>query len=343
MALQTPLEFFLQWHLTERCNLRCRHCYQSGPGGDELTLAEIAAVAAEAAEMVEEWQRRYGVTIERSCNVTGGEPLLFAELEAVLAQLAAAGFELYLLSNGTLIDRDWAQRLAACRVRGVQVSIEGPEAIHDQIRGRGSYRAALRGCRHLQEAGVPGSFNVTLSRINAAYLEEVLQAAAAAGVAKVGFARLVPSGSGAQLQEQVLAASEAAAVYRQRFALAVPGVEVVTGDPVAAQLRAGDTTPSLAGSGPCGGCAAGLSGLTILPDGTLLPCRRLEVPLGNVRRDDLREVWASSPLLCQLRDQSHYSGKCGRCPRWSLCRGCRAIAWAVSGGDCLAADPQCFL
>jgi radical SAM protein with 4Fe4S-binding SPASM domain len=139
---------------------------------------------------------------------------------------------------------------------------------------------------------------------------------------------------------------EVAALYRRVFSLSVPDLQVVTGDPVAWQMLAGASGPS--GCTPLGGCAAGVSGLTLLPDGTILPCRRLEVPLGNVRTDSLREVWATSEVLCRLRTQSLYRGKCGSCPRWSGCRGCRAIAWACSaaageGGDYLAADPQCFI
>jgi radical SAM protein with 4Fe4S-binding SPASM domain len=89
-----------------------------------------------------------------------------------------------------------------------------------------------------------------------------------------------------------------------------------------------------------------VSGLTLLPDGTILPCRRLPVPLGNVRRDRLREIWAASPVLEALRDKTRYHGKCGSCKRWALCRGCRAIAYAWSRAqgapDFLAPDPQCF-
>jgi radical SAM protein with 4Fe4S-binding SPASM domain len=96
-----------------------------------------------------------------------------------------------------------------------------------------------------------------------------------------------------------------------------------------------------------GGCAAGVSGLTILADGTIVPCRRLPLPLGNVRQDSLREIWAGSPLLEQLRDREQYGGKCGSCPRWANCRGCRAIAYSyaqVRGReDMLADDPQCWL
>lgn len=97
------------------------------------------------------------------------------------------------------------------------------------------------------------------------------------------------------------------------------------------------------GSFAIGGCAAGISGITLLPDGTITPCRRLNIPIGNVRRDSLREVWANSGVLRQLRDKQSYKAKCGVCHRWALCRGYRAVAYAYSGnGDFLAEDPQCF-
>ena len=98
---------------------------------------------------------------------------------------------------------------------------------------------------------------------------------------------------------------------------------------------------------PLGGCAAGVSGMTILPDGTLTPCRRLYIPVGNIRKDSFREVWATSEVLEGIRDRSRYKGKCGSCKRWADCRGCRAIAYAFSRAqgksDFLAEDPQCFI
>jgi radical SAM protein with 4Fe4S-binding SPASM domain len=116
---------------------------------------------------------------------------------------------------------------------------------------------------------------------------------------------------------------------------------------MAAQLRAPAPAAAEVDSFPCGGCAAGGAGLTILADGTGVPCRRLHLPLGQAGRDSLREIWAASPVLEALRDQSRYPGKCGACPRWADCRGCRAIAYeyAKSHGnpDFLAPDPQCFI
>jgi radical SAM protein with 4Fe4S-binding SPASM domain len=71
------------------------------------------------------------------------------------------------------------------------------------------------------------------------------------------------------------------------------------------------------------------------------------IPVGNILKDSLREIWATSDVLNALRDKKVYKGKCGACKRWSICRGCRAIAYAysVSQGrnDFLEEDPQCFI
>ncbi len=343
MTLSRPLEFFIQWHLTERCNLACRHCYQSGPLPEEMSLAEIVAALGEIGETLAAWEEAYGLRFSPSFNVTGGEPLLREDLFAILGRFGAAGFALYLLSNGTLIDADTAGALKKSGVRGVQISLEGPEPIHEEIRGPGSFAAALRGVGHLAAAGIPVTLNVTLSRLNADHLESMLDLAEAHGAARLGFSRLVPAGRGLGMTELMLSSEEVARVYRRLLHLPRRRVEVVTGDPMAWQF--GPAPLSAGGHTPAGGCAAGVSGLTLLADGTMLPCRRLEIPIGNIRRDSLREVWAGSEVLNALRDRSRDSGHCGSCDHWADCRGCRAIAPAGSqaGGrsDFLAPDPQC--
>lgn len=345
MPISSRQEFFIQFHLTERCNLRCRHCYQSGGHSAELTLVEIEALLDEVVEMLAAWSEAYGLEFAPSFNLTGGEPLLREDLEPVLAALAARGLAVDLLSNGTLIDADRAQRLAGLGVRGVQVSLEGPEAIHDQIRGGGSFAASRRGITALVAAGLPVTLNATLSEMNAGYFREMVSYASELGVRRLGFSRLVPSGRGLGLLERMLAPARLRELYTEILALPSQGVEIVTGDPVAARLGAHDDGAEL-GSVATGGCAAGLSGLTLLPDGTVTPCRRLPIPLGNIRTDSLREIWAASPVLERLRDRRQYRGQCGRCPAWAHCRGCRAIAYARSlsrgRGDYLADDPQCF-
>ena len=82
----------------------------------------------------------------------------------------------------------------------------------------------------------------------------------------------------------------------------------------------------------------------ILPDGTLTPCVFLPTAIGALRDADFREVWGRSSLLRQFRErQGHIEGNCGGCEFLATCGGCRAVAYAYSGGNPLAGDPHCWI
>lgn len=340
---KTKGEFFLQWHLTERCNMACSHCYQSGERCLEMDIAAIRETANEVSEMVGDWEQRYSLSFAPSFNITGGEPFLRQDLFEILELLRSLGWETYLLTNGTLIDSERARRLKDL-VDGVQVSIEGSEGIHDSIRGRGAFQAAARGVNHLVEAGVRVSLNATISRLNVEHLTDLVTLGSNLGVERVGFSRLVPRGRGKQMRDAVLPANSVKAAYASLLRADHKGLKVSTGDPIASFID--DSTGEDSGDVPIGGCAAGVSGLTLLADGTLTPCRRLPIPIGNVRNDSIRQVWVESPVLNDLRDRKKYN-RCGSCRHWAICRGCRAIAyaWQAANGreDYLADDPQCFV
>ncbi len=319
MSVARAYDFLIQWHLTERCNLRCRHCYQEGGPVQELTREQVFAVIDEIEQMLKNWRENYEIEFQPSFNVTGGEPFLRADFFAILERMAGSGFEIYVLSNGTVITPERARLLSALKVNGVQVSLEGPQEIHEAIRGPGSFAASLAGIRALRDAGVQVSLNATLSRVNAGHFHDLVALARDLGVPRLGFSRLVPSGQGRLWLDQMLSTDQVKELYQK----------------------------VLSETFPAGGCSAGVAGLTLLADGTVVPCRRLNLPLGKVGQDSLREIWATSPVLEALRDKSRYAGKCGACARWADCRGCRAIAYeyACSQGnpDFLAPDPQCFI
>ncbi len=346
MSTNRPFEFFVQWHLTENCNLWCRHCYQGERGiSDELSLDQIKNGIREVSDMITAWSDTYELSFSRSMNITGGEPFLRPDLFSILAEVSRQGFEIFLLTNGTLVDGERARQLADIDVRGVQVSIEGPEDVHDAIRGKGSYAAAAAGVEALVDAGLEVTLNVTLSRLNSADVKQIVAFGSHAGVRRIGFSRLVPAGKGRSLMAQALEPVELKTLYRSLFSLEIKALQIVTGDPVAAQMKLppnGD-----AGNRAMSGCSAGVSGITIQSNGNVTPCRRLPLSLGNVRKDSIRDIWASSPVLEAIRDRSRYKGRCGSCNRWAVCRGCRAIAYAFARSrgedDFLADDPQCFI
>ncbi len=311
-----------------------------------MSTAEIFRVIDAAARMVRDWEETYDLEFSPSFNVTGGEPFLRPDFFEILAKMGETPFEVYILSNGVLITPVLARKVAGLGVKGVQVSLEGPEEIHEEIRGRGSFAAAVAGIKNLLDAGVKVSVNATLSKLNAPHFPELAELAASWGVPRLGFSRLVPYGRGVSLIDQALSVPEVKDFYEKFLSWKIEGVVITSGDPVASQMLLPAPEEDL-GDFPLGGCAAGVSGLTLLPDGGVIPCRRLPIPLGNVRTESLREIWAASPALERLRDRSGYRGKCGKCQRWANCRGCRAIAYAFSlaqgAPDFLAADPQCFI
>lgn len=342
MPIAHTADFFIQWHLTERCNLRCTHCYQTASLSTEMTTGEAFDLIDEAAGMIAAWENAYGMQFSPSMNITGGEPLLRRDLFAIVEKAVSGGFSVSLLSNGILIDDAAAGRLSDAGISGVQVSIEGPEPVHDAIRGSGSFSASINGIRRLAARKIPVTMNTTLSTVNADSFDEIIAIARAAKASRLGYSRLVPTGRGAGMADKSLTTGHLKELYERLSGLEPDGLELVTGDPVAANMAIAEADADDCPDVPFGGCAAGVSGLTIMPDGTVVPCRRMHIPLGNVRTDSLRGIWAASDVLNALRDKSRYSGKCGQCARWSGCRGCRAIAYAV-GGSFLAEDPNCFL
>jgi radical SAM protein with 4Fe4S-binding SPASM domain len=339
----TPFDFFVQFHLTERCNLACRHCYQSGPVS-ETNYEEVCGAIADVKTAIEGWARDYEMDVSPSLHFTGGEPLLRENLFPILRYARGCGFSISLMSNGTMIDRSIAEQLKAAEVADVQISLDGLESAHDSLRGRGAFRSALEGLTALVGEGVDTNINLTVSRINMNQTGQLVALAEELGVSGIAFSRLVPSGRGKLLADQALTTQEVAMFYNDLHQYRNNTKVVVTSrDPLAAIADLDGDIPQT--ELPMGGCAAGMFGVTITADGTVMPCRRMDLPIGNVKTDCFRDLWADSPILWQLRTRKSYHGGCEDCRYWPACRGCRAIALAFARAkgseDYLGPDPQC--
>jgi AdoMet-dependent heme synthase len=216
------------------------------------------------------------------------------------------------------------------------------EKVHDSIRGKGSFKRAMRGISRLVNNGVEASTNTTLSRLNDAQARELVTLGEEAGLSAVTFSRLVPCGSGLKLLKDMLSPDNLASFYRELNKTRSEKVQIISRDPLAGVARVAGDIPDT--EFPIAGCAAGLFGITVSSDGSVMPCRRMNLVIGNIATQPFREIW-ESPVLWSLRNRKFYHGNCGVCRYWMICRGCRAVALAVSrihgGEDFLGSDPQC--
>ena len=330
-AVRTPAfggPFVIQWHLNDVCNLACRHCYR--PPGPPRPALDSARVLEELLGFLGE--REEGGRL----HLAGGEPTLCPELPQIVAEARRHRVGCRVLSNGTRISPGLAKALGAAGCLGVQVSLEGPEPMHDAVRGTGSFRQALEGSHQLREAGVQVTFAMTLHRANLPWLDATWMLARERAD-RFYVSRLVPTGRGGQLSP-LTRRQWGRAMQRLHAMSRQDSLEVAMRDPCFRPLFA---APWHAGRAPVvAGCAAGWQCLTVESDGTLMPCRRLGISLGILGEQPLGQLWREHPILRRLRDRDGLEGACGGCAyRW-VCGGCRAIPAAMAGNP-FGEDPQC--
>jgi len=328
-------EFYFQWHLTERCNRSCSHCYQGVQKVAELPLADLVTIVDLMETALMKWGRI------GTLSLTGGEPLLRrSDLHALMTRLDQSERVAYydILTNGSLISEHEALSLSKRpSLRRVQVSLEGAaEKTNDSIRGEGSFESTLSAIRRLRNVGVQVAVMMTVSRLNAHEIGALVNLLGSEDVQSLALERLIPEGTGIGLADQVLSPHELHDVYEEihRIALDNPPVRLLLYRPLFAMLSPDDPTVGAL-------CSVGNNALTVMPDGTVLPCRRLPIPIGNALTDGFFKIWYGSELLWQIRNPENIRGKCGSCELFSKCRGCRAMAYFASG-DYLSEDPQCW-
>ncbi|WUR12859.1 radical SAM protein [[Empedobacter] haloabium] len=166
----------LQLHPSRRCNLACRHCYSSsGPDiRQELPIAMLAACLDDA------YAAGY-----RQLAVSGGEPLMYGELHALLSHARELGMTTTMTTNGMLATaRRWSP--LAPLVDFLAVSIDGLPAEHDAIRGQaGAFDKTVRHLDVIRASGTAFGFIFTLTQHNVDSLEFVVRLAAQTGARAV--------------------------------------------------------------------------------------------------------------------------------------------------------------
>jgi len=337
---EAPLSLLFQWHITERCNLRCAHCYQDNYATNEFSFENLLNILAQYKTLLATLGERRGERLHAHITVTGGEPFARHDFLDLLDVFAAHRneFSFAILTNGTFIDAKMAQRLRQLAPRFVQVSIEGTEATHDRIRGKGNFAQTVTAIKQLRRERIRTLISFTAHRQNFREFPAVAQLGRRLKVNRVWADRLIPCGSGAQLREQVMTPAET----RNFFELMKKARDkrVWFNNTEIAMYRA---IQFLVGDGKPYHCTAGDTLLTVQPNGDLYPCRRLPIRVGNLLKTPLLELYDNSTLLHQLRHPEKISEGCQDCFYQKQCRGgLKCLSYAVTG-EPFTADPGCWL
>jgi pyrroloquinoline quinone biosynthesis protein E len=328
-----PRPYTLVAELTYRCPLRCVYC--SNPldwarHDDSLATDDWLRVFREAEEL--------GVV---QLNLTGGEPLLRADLEALVEEARRLDLYTNLITSGIPLTRE---RLAGLKARGldnVQVSIQDVTAAgSDRIAGLRSFERKLEVARWVKELGLPLTLNTVLHRDNLDHVGEVIALAESLAADRLELANTQYLGWALPNRAALLPtpaqldrARETARAARRRLRGRME-VLFVTPDYYAEFPKA---------------CMDGWGRrfLVVAPDGLVLPCHAAHTLPGlvfdNARTRSLAEIWQASAAFGAFRGEAWMPEPCRSCDRRTLdFGGCRCQAFHLTG-NAAATDPACSL
>ena len=333
IAGEAPRPYTLVAELTYRCPLRCAYC--SNPVrldamGPELATQDWARVFREAEAL--------GVM---QVTLTGGEPLLRADLEELVA--AARASELYttLITSGLPLTRE---RLAALRDRGldgVQLSLQDTDGdAAERIAGVDALAQKTAVAGWARELNLPLTLNVVLHRTNLPRLPQFIALAEAWGAERLELAHVQYLGWALANRDMLLPTAEMIAEARAEVSRARARL--------GARLELLAVLPDYFTDQPRG-CMEGWGRryLVVAPDGRALPCHAAHTLPGftfdSVRTRALGDIWRHSEAFNRFRGEAWMPEPCRGCDRRAVdFGGCRCQAFHLTG-DAAATDPTCVL
>jgi radical SAM protein with 4Fe4S-binding SPASM domain len=286
--------------------------------------------------------------------LSGGEPLLRADIFEIAAYGTSKGLRMCMATNGTLVTDEVCAKMKETKIRMVSLSLDGPTAeVHDDFRNSpGAFAGVIRAAETLKRNGIPFLINSSFTKRNQGDIAATFKLAKGLGATAWYMFMIVPTGRGEEIMDELISAEDYEEIlawhYQQEkneedilmrptcaphYYRIVPQMAKAEG----VDFKRRSLTFSTGGGK---GCIAAQTICLIDCFGNLKPCSYFQSSVGNVKQVPFKELWYNSKVFNDLRDFSRYKGKCGECEFINVCGGCRARADAVYG-DYLAEEPFC--
>ncbi|MBP1908805.1 12,18-didecarboxysiroheme deacetylase [Methanolobus bombayensis] len=346
------------WNVTQRCNLRCVHCYAHSKDieyKNELTTEEGMALIDDLADF--------------GCPVilfSGGEPLMRKDLPELAGYARSKGIRAVISTNGTLITEEVAKKLKDIGLSYVGISLDGMKETNDRFRGQeGSFEKAIQGVHNCQKEGIKVGLRFTINRHNVQDIPAIFDLLDKENIPRICFYHLVYSGRGSEMINEDLSLEESRKtvdlLMDKTKELHEKGkmVEVLTvdnhcdGPYIYMRLlkedpeRAGEVLDLLQMNR---GNSTGIGFGCISWDGSVHPDQFWRhYSFGNIRDRKFSEIWrdTSNELMAGLKERKplimENADRCAKCKWFDVCNGNFRVRAEAIYGNTWADDPACYL
>jgi AdoMet-dependent heme synthase len=338
---------WIAWEITRRCNLHCVHCRSSSDliarEHPDFSFAEAKAILDDIAS--------YASPV---IVLSGGEPLLRPDIFDIARYGTDLGFRMCLATNGTLVTEEVCANIKKADIKMISLSLDGakPET-HDNFRNQqGAFAGTMRAIQLFKKHDIPFLVNSSFTQRNRTEIPEIYQLVKGLGATAWYLFMIVPTGRGEDIMDELIPEKIYDEILEWHYQVEKEENELLMRPTCAPHYyrivrqkakEEGETFKRRNlkfSTGGSKGCLAGQLICLIDVDGEVLPCSYFPKSAGNITTTRFKDIWENSELFLQLRDFKSYKDNCGQCEYNSVCGGCRARAYAMTG-DFLAQEPFC--
>ena len=332
--------FALQWHITDKCDQRCKHCYifagEDKSYSPEFDFQILKEIFFDFLATCEKMDKRPSIT------VTGGDPLLHQDAFRLFTLFKEYNVPFAILGNPFHLDKFVATELKDLGCTTYQMSLDGLRKTHDYIRKPGSFDATLDKIHILNESGIKSAIATTISRTNIDEIPELVKIVVDYKAKSFGFSGYCPNEKDINnLVTPYEYKSFLEKMWQQFVLLQDRGTAFILKDHLwklflyeKGLFKINDNSELI-----IDGCHCGISHITILANGKVYACRRCESPVGKTPEQSLYDIFFGNKME-EYRNFESFEA-CSSCELLRFCRGCPSVAKCATG-NFYAKDPQCW-
>lgn len=335
--------FAFQWHITDTCDQRCQHCYIFSENNDipiiEMSYENIEAVLKNCIDMCDKLNRI------PYFYITGGDPILHKDFWKMLEMFKANNISFGILGNPFHLNDEICRKLKYYGCDKYQLSIDGIRETHDSIRKPGSFETTIEKIKCIRNAGIKCAMMTTVSKTNIAEIPKIIDIVVHHNADIFAFARYCPT----SLEKSTMHIEPKE--YKEFLEVIWKKFQEYKDSDTTFNLKDHLWTLFLYEKGLYAipedldeniiydGCNCANCHMTILPNGNVYACRRMESLVGNAFRESMKDIFLGEKMD-KFREYDKFE-KCSKCELLRFCRGCPAVAYGYTHNS-YAADPQCW-